>query len=422
MIACVRIPCFAAGVERRADPRLEGVPLVIGQPADDPRQVYAASCEAVEAGVQPDMPLGQARALCPELFVVPAARSRYRRALDEVLETLATFSSRVEAEDGLALQADARRRRPVPYVPPGQVGDAFSALCYLDLGKLAGDETLEMAQRIHHLVRRETRLDTAIGLASGKFAARVAAASLNSGEALGVLSAQKAAFLANFPVHVLPVDGETLRQLDLLGLRTLGQVAALPAAVMLDRFGAQGRIMHRLANGRDTSPVQPYEPPPVERLVRQLDGPASDQATVEAACAALVEELVVRLQVDGKMARELALVLWLEDGATREKAVVLRQATASASHLSQAARELLASMQVSCGVAGVEIGLGGIVVGEARQLTLFDREPVAQDRLQAVVRDLIARYGEGCFHFARLVDPDARLPERRFERRQVGGQ
>jgi protein ImuB len=117
-------------------------------------------------------------------------------------------------------------------------------------------------------------------------------------------------------VSLLPVDGETLRQLYLLGLTTLGQVAALPTGAMLSRFGRQGRTIHRLAGGRDTSPVQPYTPRPTERLARQLDGPVDNLVVLKHVAGQMAETLAARLQAGGHMAREVTLALSLETGGT----------------------------------------------------------------------------------------------------------
>jgi hypothetical protein len=76
---------------------------------------------------------------------------------------------------------------------------------------------------------------------------------------------------------------------------------------------------------------------------------------------------------------------------------------------------------VPCGVAGVEVTLGGMAPAVARQLSLFERGPVPQERLRAVLKDLVARYGDDSFYWVTLVDPAARLPERRFRLKKVSG-
>src|SRR5690606_32454176 len=169
----------------------------------------------------------------------------------------------VEAEGPLVLRADARRRRAPYSLPPAQLDEQQAATCYADLGRLAIEDALAAAHTVHRLVAAHFELPAALGLATGRFTARVAVAALRPGEHAVVTPGEEARFLAPFPTSLLPVDGETLRQLHLLGLRTLGQLAALPSAALLERFGQQGPLMHRLACGRDTSRVARYAPPVV---------------------------------------------------------------------------------------------------------------------------------------------------------------
>ena len=230
---------------------------------------------------------------------------------------------------------------------------------------------------------------------------------------------KEAKFLAHYPATLLPVDGETIRQLHLLGLRTLGQVAALPAPAMLDRFGRQGRLMHRLARGRDTSSVQPYTPKSTERLDYQFESPVADRTIVERTLAVMARELALRLQSRGETPREIVLTLRLESGAAVEQALILRQPAASSDYLVLATQELVAAMQVTSGVIEAALSFDDIVPVVARQLSLFEREPVQQKQLHEILKTLIARYGDECFYWAAQTHPTARLPERRFELRKV---
>ncbi|HVO71615.1 MAG TPA: hypothetical protein VMT24_16310, partial [Aggregatilineaceae bacterium] len=307
------------------------------------------------------------------------------------------------------------------FLHPTQLDDYPATTCYLDLGKVKPDEAPDLARGLHRLVWDQVQLSAKLGLSSGKFPARVAATSVNMGDLLIVPPGQEAAFLAGFTVALLPVDGETLRQLDLLGLYTLGDVAALSLAALLDRFGRQGRVMHRLAHGRDTSPVERYDPPTVERVSRQLEGAVTDRERLEAMLVEMVAGAAERLGGNSQTIREIALVLTLEDSAVLERQVVLRQPTGSARHIRETVIDMARTLAVTCGVVEVELTLSDIAPAVPRQLSLFDRPAVPQTHLSRVLEDLVARYGAAHFYRARAVDPDARLPERRYRREQADG-
>jgi DNA polymerase-4 len=310
MIGCVYFSHFAAAVERRDDRSLAGAPLIIVERAGGSARVLAACGEAAGQGVQPGMALRQARLVCPQARVIPADLPRYHRTFGRLLEALDAFSSRVE---------------------PGEMLPA--AVAWLDLGYLREGEAGEMARSLGQAARTATSLSPAIGLAGGKFPAYVAAASTEAGKARIVPPSRQAEFLAPFPVNTLPLDAETARRLELFGIRTLGQLAALPAGAVAAQFGAQGHLLHQLAQGRDERPVIPYHSSPAESAARRFEEPLVDQAALEAVACELAGELAARLRARVLAGRELHLVLELEDGAPHLARLVLRRPTGDAGHL-----------------------------------------------------------------------------------------
>jgi protein ImuB len=147
-----------------------------------------------------------------------------------------------------------------------------------------------------------------VGIAGGTFAAGLAARH-------GVLvpAGETAAFLAPFGVATL--DRPDLADLlARLGLRTLGQLAALPRADLATRFGAEGVRAHRLARGEDERPRNPRRPPPDLRVAAGLDPPA--QRAEEGAFAAkrLADELAARLRRHGLACLALRVEVETEHG------------------------------------------------------------------------------------------------------------
>ena len=112
-----------------------------------------------------------------------------------------------------------------------------------------------------------------VGVADGRFAATLAAraaaarpceASRDGWWCPTVPGA--AVFLAPFPVVTLAdvglVDRDLAGVFHRLGLRTLAQLAALPAADVLGRFGSDGFRAHQAAAGLDDRPPGTRAPPP----------------------------------------------------------------------------------------------------------------------------------------------------------------
>jgi nucleotidyltransferase/DNA polymerase involved in DNA repair len=293
------------------------------------------------------------------------------------------------------------------------------AVVYLDLGRTHSRYAQPLARSMHQAVILGLQIRPAIGLASGRFPAWVGALSLDPGMAAVIPRQLEADFLADYPVELLPVDSETLRQFHLLGLRRLGQVAALPAAAMLDRFGKPGQTLHRLAQGIDRRAVLPYTAQIIEQAAHSFDVPVVDQLIVERVLAELVGTLAGKLSKQGRLARDLDLQITLDNQRVLEQAIILRQPTANAGHISRSAGALLSRMPVNRPVTGLQISLTGITPVGARQLSLFEREPLQREELQAVLRDLSAKFGADCFYRVELADPAARLPEQRYHFKQA---
>jgi len=147
-ILFAEVPGFYAAVERADDPRLAGRPVVVG---GDPRKrgrVQAATSDALAAGVYLDMPILEALQRCPGARAVPTDMQRYREVDRRFLATLRRIVARIESFG---------------------LGAGFADLA----GVSARGE--EIAEAMRSAVRETLSLPLRVGLASGKFLARLAA-------------------------------------------------------------------------------------------------------------------------------------------------------------------------------------------------------------------------------------------------------
>jgi DNA polymerase-4 len=414
MIACIRFPAFATKLEERDDMRLAGQVFALVDGSGPARLIDAASTAALIAGVQTGMTLRQAQMIYPEIQFLPASPARAHRATAEIGELLAGFTPLVELE-ATPPRLVRGRRRPQPAIG----GDDGAAIWFANPGRMLPKQGVAFAQDIQGTLLQQIKLAAAIGLAANRFTARVAAGAIDPGAHMIVARDTERDFLASFPVTLLPIYVEQVRQLRLLGIDTLGDLAQLPASAFNDLFGGQGRTFKRLVEGRDNTPVKAYVSRLAESLSRQFEPPIEDKTVLRSVIIELAENMVLQMEKRGQMAGELALGLMLAGGRTYLEEMALRQPSASPERLALTLVEMLDAVQIVSAVAEVEVTFGRIVEAEARQLSLFPTESVPQDRLRQVLRQLIARHGAETFYWADLVDPNARLPEYRFRLRQV---
>ena len=387
MIACIQIPYFAAALEQRDNPAWRGQPLIVEGPDS---QVYAVSEPAHRMGVAPGMSLQQATSHCPEPVWAPARPPVYADALEGLLAILADFTPHAEAD-----------------------GSLVSATCFADLGRPKPEDVLRI-QAIGQAIRERTSLAPAMGVANSKFAAHVATSLVGENEAMLVAQGHEADFLAPLPIALLPLDEEQQRRLRLLGIRTMEQLTALPIGAVLNQLGANGRTIHRLAQGIDPRPVLTYRPQEEERATHQLDDPSSDRNVLEAELRSLAYKTAARLRNKVAAARQVSLTLFLEDGDVRQAERTLQRPACDPERILRNLCQLLGQIQPTRAVAGLEICLRGMASATGQQLDLF-AHAAEQERLRGLLKDLSARYGSDCFFRVSLTEQAARLPERRFQ-------
>ena len=195
----------------------------------DRGEVYACSQAARLDGVRRGMRRRDASARCPELTVVDHSLERDVRAFESILSTIEDTTSAVTP------------------IRPG--------LCALSVpSRYYGGEREAAAVIAEHLVTAgvwECRIGIADGIFTAEQAARQAAPGplRDSGRRLREVPGRPADHGSG-----RPRVGELLRR---LGIRTLGDFAALPARDVLTRFGSQGALIHRLARGSDSDRRRP---------------------------------------------------------------------------------------------------------------------------------------------------------------------
>src|SRR5437899_6578648 len=220
---------FFASVEQRDDPRLRSRPVIVGGGVG-----LAASYEAKAYGIRTAMGGRQARRLCPAAVVVPPRFSAYTEASRAMF---AVFEDASPVVEGLSID------------------EAF--LDVRGMERIAGTP-VEIAVRLRNDVRARVGLPITVGVARTKFLAKVASGVAKPDGLLVVAPDAELAFLHPLPVERLwGVGRVTAAKLRSRGITTVGEVAALPEAVLVSMLGpASGRHLHALAHNRDPRPVQ----------------------------------------------------------------------------------------------------------------------------------------------------------------------
>ena len=220
-------------------------------------------------------------------------------------------------------------------------------------------------------------------------------------------------FLAPLPVALLRTRPE-LQALpevfERLGIRTLGEVAALPSRAVAERFGHPGLLALDLARGRDT-PLAPRRPP--EPVVERLDLPeAASGQQLERALELLVARVLARRERRGRALRGLAVSARFVAGGTWRTAITLRQASADPERIRLALGPRLAELPAPAESLALEVEAFGPPAHDQGRL-LDEAAAVRRSRLGEAVRQARQAAGSEAALKVLDVDPGSRIPERR---------
>ncbi|WP_091638749.1 DNA polymerase Y family protein [Micromonospora pallida] len=262
LLWCPDWPVIAAEI-------VEGVPATGAVAILHANRVVACSERARADGVRRGLRRREAQGRCPGLTVVEYDPSRDARAFEPVVAAVEDLVAGVEVIRPGACAVAARG--PARY--------------------FGGEEAA--AERIIEHVAQTCAVESQIGIADGTFAAGLAA---RTGQVVAPGGTPE--FLAALPIEALgrPALADLLRR---LGIRTLGDFAALPAGDVLARFGFDAALAHRLAAGRDHRPLAVRQPPADLTVSTDYDEPLDRVDAAAFAARALAERLHDRLTAHG---------------------------------------------------------------------------------------------------------------------------
>ena len=229
---------FFAAVEQRRRPELHGKPVVIGGQGDPAKRgvVSTANYEARKYGVHSGMPLRTAYKLCPQAVYLPVDYEVYSAVSVKFKEVLRGISPVME--------------------------DVGIDEAYLDVTD-SRDSDEGIARRIKEGIRERTGLTCSVGIGPNKLLAKIAS-DMQKPDGITVLrEGDIETRLWPLPIRKLyGVGPKTEAHLAKMGIKTIGELAALSPEELVDAFGGSyGHYLYEAARGIDESPlVTHWEP------------------------------------------------------------------------------------------------------------------------------------------------------------------
>ncbi|MEP9353054.1 DNA polymerase IV [Xanthobacter sp. KR7-65] len=380
-IAHVDCDAFYAAVEKRDDPSLADVPLIIG---GGKRGVVSTACYIARIhGVRSAMPMFKALALCPQAVVLKPNMEKYVRVGREVR---------------------ARMQALTPLVEPLSIDEAF-----LDLSGTQALHAMSPARTLARFARdveREVGITVSVGLAANKFLAKIAS-DLDKPRGFSVLGQAEAAdFLAPRPVTFIWGVGAAFGgRLARDGFATIGDLQRADRADLARRYGAEGLRLARLAFGLDTRKVEPRREAKSVSAETTFDKDIAALRPLEQTLYALAEEVSERLKRADIAGRSVTLKLKTADFRLRTRSRTLEAPTCLAARIHAAAHELL--VKETDGTAFRLIGVGVSDLGPIADADPADLVDTTTQRLkatEAAMDSLRAKFGRAAVSRGILLD------------------
>ena len=351
-----------------SDDELQESPCIVVAKENNALQIYALNDAAAGLGLEPGLPLANARAICPDIAVFDADAVADTEALNHIADWCDRFTPLVALD-----------------LPHGLLLDITGC------AHLFGGEAL-LLQTLCGALQRQGFVVTA-AIAGTPVCAR-ALARCRPGRIVG--EGEEAEAVKRLPVFALGASDAITRGLRRAGLKTIGDVAARARAEITARFGAWFTGLLEQALGQSDAPINPRKPLPEYIVERRFAEPVATDEVISATLAGLARTLVVAMERQGKGARRLEASFFRTDGAVRAIAVETGQPVTKADVIGRLFRERLEAIAdpLDPGFGFDLIRLGAsrteIVVQQQRDL---DANVHGQDELADLIDRIAARIG-----------------------------
>jgi DNA polymerase IV len=372
----VDMDAFFVSVEELFDPSLKGKPVVVGGQAHERGVVSAASYAARKFGVHSAMPLRTAYQHCPHAIFVDGHPARYREYSQKVFEVLHRFS---------------------PQVSMASIDEA-----YLDLtgtARLQGPP-LEAAHKLHQEMKRSTELNCSIGISTSRLVSKVASDQAKPNGILWIVPGEEADFLAPLDIRKIPGVGKAGEQhLHSLGIRRVGDLAALDDAFLEEKFGKWGLALAGKSRGLDAGAwfdgeIGDREDPKSISHEHTFNVDTAEAAEIEGMLARLAEMVGRRLRENELFARTVQLKLRYSDFSTYTRAHTIDHATQVDIELFEEVRDLFRRAWTGAKVRLIGVHAGTLERREG-QMSLLEEDRTDRWRKALTAVDRIRdKFGE----------------------------
>jgi DNA polymerase IV len=287
---------FFVSCERLINPKLIGLPLIIGGSSD--RGVVAScSYEARKFGVRSAMPIKYALRLCPQAAVIRGDMEYYSNKSHEVTSII---------------------KEVAPVVEKASIDEFYLDLTGMDRFFGCYKWTSELSDKI----ARESGLPISFALSVNKTVSKIGTGEAKPLGKLEIKETNVQPFLNPLPIQKIPMLGDvTFQLLSRIGIRNIQTLSEMPVEVLKQIIGKNGVEIWKKANGIDNNPVEPYTERKSISSEHTFEKDTIDIYTIKALITGMVEKLSYQLRSEGFLASTIVVKIRYNNFDTETKQI-----------------------------------------------------------------------------------------------------
>jgi DNA polymerase IV len=369
-IAHIDCDAFYAAVEKRDNPALADVPLIVG---GGTRGVVSTCCYIARIrGVRSAMPMFKALKLAPDAVVIKPDMAKY-------------------AEVGK--QVRALMLAVTPSVQPISIDEAF-----LDLtgtSKLHGQSPAKTLAQLINTIVQKIGITASVGLAPNKYLAKVAS-DLQKPRGFSVIGQVEAkSFLASRSVSLIWGVGKAFQEkLNNDGIHLIGQLQAMERNDLMARYGSMGSRLYHLARGEDARVIETDEESKSISAETTFNTDISDADELSAILWQLSEKVARRAKKDNIEGHTVTLKLKTRDFKTRTRSASLQDATQLAHRIYDVAHPLLLKEAQGPAFRLIGVGISNLQDATHEDYQTLDVKQSTQTKAELAIDAIRQKFGK----------------------------
>lgn len=274
-VAHMDLDCFFVSVSRLINPKLIGVPVIVG--GGERGVVAACSYETRKFGVHSAMPIKQAKRLCPDAIIIKGDYDAYSKKSDEVTQII---------------------QEEVPLFERSSIDEFYIDLTGMD--QFFG--CFKHATELREKIIKETGLPISLGMSANKTVSKIATDEAKPNNYRNVKHGDEKSFLAPLRVNKIPMVGEkTYHLLRSMGVEWVRTVQEMPMELMQNVLGENGISIWKKANGIDNNPVEAYSEQKSMSQEETFEQDTIDVQKLKHILVVMTEKLCFRLRSEKKV-------------------------------------------------------------------------------------------------------------------------